>query len=146
MQTGSVNWRELKILLRHSESFSAAYINAASAFRRMVTSGAACTRLLSDAQRHVGNGTFEIRLSGRGLHAAAEVDINRLGNATPGMPAPGTRPANINLDFVARPDQLPSLESEVRRLIAVLVPAPEPSPKTSAEAVQRDLPEETPDI
>jgi hypothetical protein len=83
---------------------------------------------LSDAQRRTGNGFFQIKLSPNGLKAMAEAEINRVGllpaHASGGLSAPGAHRRNVAVNFINAPHLLPSLEAEIRRLTALLLPAP----------------------
>src|SRR5262249_16788914 len=105
--------------------FSVGYQNAASAFRRLVAAGSEAERLLSDSQRRTGH--FQTKLSACGLRVMADTEINRLGLLpfhAGGISAPGTDPRHVNLAFRECPQNLPSLEAEIRRLTALLLPAP----------------------
>jgi hypothetical protein len=120
--------RVLRDLLQQAIRFSVGYQNAASAFRRMVQAGGEAERLLSDAQRRQGSGFFQIKLSANGLRAACEAEINRVGlvpaHASDGLSAPGAHHRNVAVNFINAPHLLPSLEAEIRRLSALLLPAP----------------------
>jgi hypothetical protein len=119
--------RVLRDLLQQAIRFSAGYQNAASAFRRMCQAGEECSRLLSDQQRRVGNGHFEIKLSASALRSMAQAEINRVGLLpfhARGVSAPGTDPRQVSPDYSACPQNLPSLEAEIRSLTARLLPAP----------------------
>ena len=101
--------RELKVLLRHAMAFSTGYQNATSAFRRLVAAGAACERLLSDAQRRSGH--FPARLSAGGLKAAACQEVNRIGlrpDFEGGTPCTRGRPAAGGTSFRRVPAEPPS--------------------------------------
>ena len=132
--------RHLAALLKAGMQFSVHYQNAASAFRRMVQAGEECSRLLSDQQRRVGNGHLEIRLSGSGLRSMAQAEINRVGLLpfhARGVSAPGTDPRQVSPDYSACPQNLPSLEAEIRSLTARLLPAPA---KAQERAEAQNLP------
>jgi hypothetical protein len=109
--------RALRDLLKHSMSFSVHYSNAASAFKRMASSGAAASRLLFDHQKRVGSGAFAVKLSETGLRVAADREINRLGSRIDGMSAPGTTavPSNFYREFPL------SLEEEIRNLTKLIM-------------------------
>ena len=118
--------RALRDLLKHSMQFSAAYTNAASAFRRMTAAGNEAARLLPDAQRNMANGSLALRLSGPGLKLLGDQEINRIG-LLPALrrdgeaSAPGTNPTAVDLRRSNAPHQLPVLEAEIRRLTALIM-------------------------
>jgi hypothetical protein len=106
--------------------YSAHQQNARSAWLRLVQAGAEATQFLSDAQRKQGNGYFLVRLAGSGLHALATQEINRIGLLPAhahGISAPGADHRDVAANFANAPHLLPSLESEIRRLTALLLPA-----------------------
>jgi hypothetical protein len=121
--------RAMRELLKQAIHFAAAYANSASAFRRMCKAGADAELLLSDAQRRTGNGFFQIKLSPNGLKAMAEAEINRVGllpahDSGQNVSAPGADRRHVAANFINAPHLLPSLEGEIRRLTALLLPAP----------------------
>jgi hypothetical protein len=93
----------------------------------MVKSAEDATLLLSDAQRKQGNGYFLVQLSASGLRSLADTEINRVGllpSFVAGVSAPGTDPRQVGPAFAGCPQNLPALEAEIRRLTALLLPAP----------------------
>jgi hypothetical protein len=133
--------RAMRELLKQAIHFAAAYANSASAFRRMCQAGADAELLLSDAQRRTGNGFFQIKLSASGLKAMAEAEINRVGLLpahASGLSAPGANPRNVAVNFINAPHLLPSLEAEIRRLAALLLP---PAPEAQERPEAKHLPQ-----
>jgi hypothetical protein len=111
-------------LVKHAIGVSVAAQNTRSAWLRLVRAGEEASRLLFDEQRQVGRGNLARRLGASELRRLCDQEINRLGllpDFQGGISAPGTNTALVDLNFKAKPQQLPSLEGEIKALIAALM-------------------------
>jgi hypothetical protein len=141
--------KELEGLVKVALQFSVAYQNAVSAWRRAGDAMDRARALLPAELRSHGTG-WERRLSAHWLHEKCTLEIARLGLVplavrpfgTGVLAAPGARADAVQtLRQVSSPQTIPSLEVEVRRMVAEVLAAAQESgkgedlsPQVAAEA------------
>lgn len=135
--------KELENLLKQAMSLAAHQANAVSAWHRLVSAGEACERFLFDQHRR---NAISAQLSAGGLRRLADQEINRIGlrpSLEGGVSAPGANHSAVPLNFANAPRRLPSLESEIRELIAaVMRTAPAPLARAVASEDAAGLPQQ----